>query len=228
MNQSLWISVALSGLAFASCKKSNNPPPPPSVNYQLKATNSSYTLAKNTTTANIVWTSAIAYPDVVKFVAKQNNLTVSFTSTNKGAIDLLAPVPISFGTFVLPTGNYDGISLKIDLGKTGTVPVLQLGGSFTSGIVTCPVALVVTNSIELTTDQENVTISNDSTYTAVTTIDLSSLTSGITATMLLNAQLSGGTIVISADSNHDLYDIVLDHLQHENHHTEFEHHHHDH
>ena len=228
MKQSLWLSFALIGLAFAACKKSSNPPAPPSVNYQLKATNTSYAVAKNTTAASIVWTSATAYPDVVKFTAKQNNLEVSFTSTNKDAIDLLAPVPLSFGGFVLPTGAYDEISLKIDLDKTGTTPVLQLGGSFTSGAITFPVALVVTSSVELTTTQENVVISNDSTYTAVTTIDLSAITSGISATMLLNAQLSGGTILISAESNKDLYDIVIDHLKNEHHHTEFEHHHHEH
>jgi len=228
MKQSLLLSTLFIGVLFASCKKSSNSPgySQPSVNYQLTATNTSYAVAKNTTAANVVWTSAVAYPDMVKFEATQNNVQATFTSTNKTQIDLMSSAGLTFGDFVLPPGVYDKISLKIDLDKTGSTPVLQLQGNFTSGTFSAPITLNVTQSIELTTEQQNITISNDSTYTAVTTIDLSAITSGITADMLLNAQLTGGTIVISADSNHALYDIVLDHLQHEDHHCEFEHHHH--
>lgn len=227
MKQSFLLSVLSIGLLFASCKKSSNSPGynQPSVNYRLTATNTSYAVARTTATANIVWTSAIAYPDKVKFEATQNSIEATFTSTNTAQIDLMAPVALTFGNFTIPPGVYNQISIKIDLDKTGSTPILQLNGNFTFGSFSAPVSLAVTQSIELTTDQHNVTISNDSSYTAVTTLDLSAITTSITADMLLNAQLSGGTIFISADSNRDLYDIVLDHLQHENHHCEFEHHH---
>lgn len=218
--------TACIALFAASCKKTPNTPPQPMVSYQMKAINTSYTVARTTAGANIVWTSAIAWPDKVTFTAKQDNNTVTFTSTNKDAIDLLAPAPVSFGGFVLPTGTYDKIALKIDLDKTGTTPILTMNGSLTTATTTYPVSLVVTNSMDLTTEEQNVTITNDADYVAVTTIDLSELTSGITTDMLLNADLSNGTILISATTNRGLYGIVVDHLEHKHHHCEFERHHH--
>ena len=86
--------------------------------------------------------------------------------------------------------------------------------------------LQVNRSVELQTDEDSVTITTDSSYIAVTTIDLSTVTSGITATMLLNAKLTNGTIVISDESNQNLYGMVIDNLEQHHHHCYFEHHHH--
>lgn len=226
MKRSLLLTTIALGLLFASCKKSsyNSSPTPPTVNYQLVATNTSYGVAKTTATSNIVWTSGFANPDVIKFEAKQNNLEVEFKSTNNAQIDLMAPVALTFGDFTLPAGTYDEIELKIDLDKNGTSPALQLNGTFTSGLITLPVVFEIKEPIELTTEQHNVVISTDSSFTAVTTLDLLSMTTGINAAMLLDAQLTNGTIVISQTSNHDIYEMILTNLGHHHHHCEFEHH----
>lgn len=234
MKKSLLLSVIIVGVLFTSCRKSSNSSyiGQPQVNYQLIASNTNYAVPNNpaistTAAGNIVWTSGFAYPDVVKFEATQNNIQVEIKSTNNAQIDLMSPVALTFGAFTLPPGIYNEIELKIDLDKTNSTPVvLQLNGHFTSGAVTLPVVVQVTQSVELQTEQHNITITNDSSYLAVTTLDLSAITAGITADMLLNAQLTSGSIVISADANHDLYGMILDNLGHEHHHFKFEGHHH--
>ena len=174
MKQTIILSAALCGLMFTACHKSDNSAPPqPSVGFQLMASNPNYTMARTTATANVQWTSGTAWPDQVKFEAKQDNLSVEFKSTNNAPIDLMASSAITFGDFVLPSGMYKEIEVKIDLDKNGTTPVMQLDGHFTSGLVTIPIELLVTQSIELQTEQHDVSITNDSSFTAVTTIDLS-------------------------------------------------------
>lgn len=228
MKRTLLFSILAAALAVASCKKSDNNSSykQTTLSYRLTASNTNYAVAKTTAVAGLQWTSAVAYPDVIKFEAKKDNVQVEFKSKNNGPIDLMASAALTFGNFTIPAGIYDEIELKIDLDRDGMNPVLQLNGQFTSPTLTVPVVIEITNSVELKTEQHDVLITSDDDYIAVTTLDLSMLTAGITADMLLNAQLTGGSIVISASANHDLYVILLDNLQHRNHHCEFEHHHH--
>ncbi len=228
MKKTIVLSGLLIGLLIGSCKKSDNNTytGQPMINYQMKATNTNYATARTTAGADIVWTSAIAYPDVIKFEAKQDNTEVEFKSKNNGPIDLMASVATTFGGFTIPPGTYDELSLKIDLDRMGDLPILTLSGKVTSGLVVLPVTIDITQSVELQTEQHDVTVFNDSVYTAVTTLDLSTLTAGITADMLLNAQLTSGTIMISANSNITLYHMIIDNLEHRHHHCDFERHHH--
>ena len=229
------LAAAALGSGFSSCKKSSNSynngttTGQPAMDVILATANTSYPLtpANPGTSAGLQWTSAFANPDVIVFQATQNNVQVQLKSTNSQQIDLMSSLAVSFGNFVLPAGYYDKTSLKIDLDKNGTSPSMELNGQFTNGATSVPVTIDVTNSVELQTDQDSVTVTNDSTYDAITTIDLSSITAGITATMLLNAQLTNGTIMISQTSNHGLYEMVLDNLVHHAAHCWFHHHDHD-
>ena len=231
MKKSLLLSAVMAGLLFASCKKNssngyNTSTNQPTMSYRLVASNTSYGVARTSATANIVWDSAFATPDVVIFQATQGNVQVQYKATNNQRIDLMSSIAFDFGSFTLPAGFYSQTVLKIDLDKIGNMPVLQLNGSVTDGTITLPVEVLVNESIQLQTEQDSVTITNDSSFVAVTTIDLSSITSGITATMLLNASLTGGVIVISSSANHDLYKMILENLGNEHHHCDFEHFHH--
>lgn len=231
MKKSLLLSAVIAGLLFTSCKKNssngyNTSTSQPTMSYRLVASNTSYGVARTSATANIVWDSAFATPDVIIFQATQGNVQVQYKATNNQRVDLLSSVVLDFGSFTLPAGYYSQTSLKIDLDKMGNMPVLQLNGSVTDGTVVLPVEVMVNESFQLQTEQDSVTITNDSSFVAVTTIDLSSITTGITATMLLNATLTGGTIVISSSSNHELYKMILDNLGNKHHHCEFEHFHH--
>lgn len=228
----LFSATVATGLLFSSCKKNNNnvdnaTPGQPQLAVQIKTSNNNAGVGqKGTANAHILWTSGFAYPRKIVFEAKQNDLSVEFTSTADQQIDLMASIAASFGNFTLPAGVYDEVELKIDLDKKDHDPAMVLEGTFTSNTTTYPVRLEIDNFLELKTESENVTISNDSTYTAVTTIDLSSVTSDITESMLLNAQLTNGTIVISPSSNVLMYHTILSNLGDRHFHCFFEHHHH--
>ena len=231
MKRSLLLTTVTLGLLFTACKKSSTyttSTGQPEVSYQLATQNTSYpiTAPASGQTSGIQWTSGFANPDAVIFEAQQNDVQVQFRSTNTQQIDLMAPLAASFGGFALPAGFYNKIELKIDLDRNSTTPAMQLNGQFTNGTLSIPLMLQVNRSVELQTDEDSVTITTDSSYIAVTTIDLSTVTSGITATMLLNAKLTNGTIVISDESNQNLYGMVIDNLEQHHHHCYFEHHHH--
>jgi uncharacterized membrane protein len=57
---------------------------------------------------------------------------------------------------------------------------------------------------------------------ALTTINLSLLTTGVSELMLNNAVLTNGTIIISSTSNANIYNIILNNL-HDSDEVEFEH-----
>lgn len=228
MKRTLFLSAVMAGLLFASCKKSSNngyvtSTNQPTMSYEIKATNANYSMDRTTATANVVWDSAFATPDVIVFEATQGNVQVQYKATNTQEINLMAPTALDFGNFSLPAGTYTDVTLKIDLDKMGNTPVLQLNGSVTDGTVTLPVELLVNESVQLQTEQDSVTITTDSSFVAVTTLDLSSITTGITATMLLNARLTDGTIVLSSSSNENLYRMILNNLGNKRHHCDFEH-----
>lgn len=227
MKHTLLFSTLIGLLLVSACKKDNNDPYPgqPTVKYQMVATNKDYAVARTTATANLTWTTAIAYPGTVKFEAKQDNVHVEFKSTNNAPIDLMSSTAVTFGNFTIPPGTYDEIELKIYLDKTGSNPVLRLTGQVSSTTVTLPVVVEVTRSILLKTEQHDVTITSDADYTAVTTLDLYQITSGISADMLLNAQLSGGVILISANENQALYNKLLANLEYGRHKCRFDKHH---
>ena len=228
----LMLVVASIGSVFSSCKKNStsyntNPTPgQPQMDYLLQTTNPVYSVtpASPGTAAGLQWTSGFANPDMVVFQATQNNVQLQLKSTNTQQIDLMSSLAVDFGTFVLPAGFYDKTSLKMDLDKNGASPSFELNGQFTNGATSVPVMLEINDPVVIQTDQDSVTISNDSSYDAVTTLDLSTVTSGITASMLLNAQLTNGTIVISDMSNRKLYDMVLDDLDQHPWHCWFHHH----
>ncbi len=227
----LMLVVASIGSVFSSCKKNStsyntNPATGTQMDYQLVATNLSYSVTPATPglTCSLVWTSGFANPDVVVFQATQKNLQVQLKSTNTQQIDVMSSLAVDFGTFALPAGFYDKTSLKMDLDRNGASPSFELNGQFTNGATSVPVMLEINDPVVIQTDQDSVTISNDSSYDAVTTLDLSTVTSGITASMLLNAQLTNGTIVISDMSNRKLYDMVLDDLNQHPWHCWFHHH----
>jgi len=193
--------------------------------YTLKAANTTTGVAQKSTAANTIqWTAGFANPKLIKFEAKQNGTEIEFKSSAATQIDLFSPIAAVFGNFTLPAGTYNEVELKVQLDKNGSNPALQLTGVFTnSANAPVPVSFVVADFVEIKTEANNVTV-DSSTFTAVTTLDLSAFTTGITQTMLQNAQLINGTIVISASSNKDIYQAILNNLTSKHHHCEVEHH----
>jgi len=221
--------AAAAGVLLGSCNKSDDTKMgngSPELNYQIKAINTSGNLQhKGTAGASIMWTAGYANPKMVKFEAKKDDTKIELTSTADVQVDLMAPVSVAFGGFELPAGTYDEIELKILLDRDGSTPAMQLDGTFTAADgTTYPVSLRVNQELMIQTEQHDVTFDTGDSFTAITTFDMSDISGSLTETMLLNAHLTNGTIVISSGSNTLLYYMLLNNFRNKHHHCEFGHH----
>lgn len=211
---------------FFSCKKesASKTSNTSSFAYQLNATNASSTLGRLATTertdaATIQWKAGTASANQIKFEAKNSNGEVEFKQNIQQTIDLFATAPL-LGTLNLSPGTYTEVEFKAFLSPAGNTNALTLNGSFTNNNVTTPVSFQVATNVELKAEKANVTVAAGTNYSALNSLDLSVLTSGISQTDLLNATISNGTILISANSNSNIYKTMLANLT--SHHGEAE------
>jgi len=215
-------AVIISAAALTSCKKmsgSNS-----GIEFQLTTINRTSIVSRTDATGTIQWTSGSATASQIKFEAKNNNSEVEFKNQNPGKVDLFASIA-SFGNVTLPAGSYSEVEFKIELNPNGIDPALQLDGTFTnSSSVSTPVELLVNSLLEIKSEQNNVTtVTDNSSFTALTTLDLSQLSTGITQAMLNTATITGGKIIISSSSNTNLFNIILNNFQ-MHHEVEIRHH----
>ena len=246
--------LLFSGILLASCSKSEQPAPlpatntgtgnntgtgttgggtggsgtaavPPSLDFGLRVSNTSAGINRKATAgSSIQWTAGFANPVLVKVEAKRGGSEIEFKSANTGQIDLFAAATTLFGNFTLPAGTYSEVELKLQL-KKGAGPALELSGVYLdSSSAATPVVFRINDFVELKTEAHNVTI-DSSAFDAITTIDLSALTSGVTDPMIRAASLTGGTLVISDASNKAIYQIILDNIDRHRHHAQMDHHH---
>jgi hypothetical protein len=238
MNSKIFLSAAIIGamtLVLSCSKDSGTTTPDTSPNtgqanmtYQLKAANTTGNTQRTTAGGTIVWNSGFANPTQIKFEAKQQNSKnkIEYKSTNYSGtpIDLFAPVPTDFGGLVLPAGTYKEIELKLRLERVGATPALLLGGIYTDNMGSIPIQLRVDDDIELKTEVKDVTLDNSTTVAAITSLDLASYTGMLSESMIRNATLTNGTLVISRDSNRDLYNMIISSISGKRHRCEYKHH----
>jgi hypothetical protein len=124
----------------------------------------------------------------------------------------------TIGTISLPTGTFDEVEFKIEASPNGNEPAFQLNGTV-NGV---PVILKVDNSIEIKSEQSQVTLSGAD--IALNTITLSQLTNGLSTADFTNATQTNGMIVISSSSNKNLFDAIVANFR-THHETEVEVHH---
>jgi hypothetical protein len=206
----LFIPVLIVSLSvFASCKKNTGSS---GFKYKLTTTNRSNAVGR-IDAGNITWTSGYATANMLKFEAKNSAGTeVEFKSTVAQHVDVFTSLASSIGNIDLPQGTYSEIEFKAELAPGGSNAALELTGTFTSGASTIPVVFTVNSSLEIKTEKNNVVISDNASYTALTTLNLSQLTSGITEAMLNSATKTNGKIIISAGSNNGIYNAMLSNL----------------
>jgi hypothetical protein len=196
-------------LFFASCKKNTGSS---GFKYKLTTSNRSNVVGR-LAAGNITWSSGYGSANLLKFEAKNSSGTeVEYKSTVSQHIDVFTSLATSVGTIDLPQGTYSEIEFKAELAPAGSDAALELTGTFTSGANTTPVVFTVNSPLEIKTEKNNVVISDNASYTALTTLNLSLLTSGITEAMLTRATKTGGKIVISASSNTGIYNTMLANL----------------
>jgi hypothetical protein len=232
MKSNLFLSAAVVGaLSLASCSKDGGGGSDMStareanMTYQLDVVNtSSSSQQKSLANGTFHWTSGYANPTLVKFEAKQDGTKIEYKSANTAPIDIFAPVAMDFGGFVLPAGTYREIELAMRLNGHSTEPALLLNGTYTYNGVVTPISLVVEDEMWLKSEMEDVTVGPNSTVATIMDLDLSGFLMGVSDNMLMNAQLTNGTIVISRDSNRDFYNRILSNITGKRHHGHYKHH----
>ena len=203
----LFISAAT--LFLVSCKKENSDPP--GISYQLQTNNRSSVLGR-VAAGNIVWTSGYGNASEVKFEGKGPSGEIQYKSTLQQRIDLFSGIS-TLGNVTLPAGSYKEVEFKVELNPTATEPALLLNGTYTSTGPAIPIIFRIATPLEIETEMNNVTVLANNGYNALTTLNLSLLTRGITQTMLDNAVKTNGTILINSSSNVDLYNTILNNLK---------------
>jgi len=219
MNLLLTATISVTTLFFISCNKNDNTDSNSGIKYKLQTTNRS-SIVGRINAGNIQWTSGSGYATEIKFEAESNNREIEFKSQVPQRIDLFTGI-ITLGNITLPPGMYDEVEFKVELNSSGSNSAFELLGQFTSGSNTTPVVFKVNSPLEIETERNNVVITDNNSYTALTTLNLSLLTRGVTESMLNSAARTNGTILISSSTNTNIYSIILNNL-HESDGVEFE------
>jgi hypothetical protein len=220
----LLITGAAVFLLLDSCKKSDSGGTDSTMQFQLKVANPLVTVNRLAGPGTILWTSGYAAATEEKLEAKKDNSQLEFKSSGLQQIDLFASVIANMGNIVIPVGTYTEVEFKITVNQNGSNPAMELNGQYTngSGVVTA-VVFSLNSLFVLKAEQTNVTVAGNSTITALTTLNLSIVSNGITQAMLNSATLTNGKIIISAASNTNLYTIITNNLL-QFHHIDVSHH----
>lgn len=232
--------IAVTVLTFAACKKNSVSPTKPQMSFQLKADNTTSTLAVSPGTnhlltnsqsagiAGLTFISGTANIAKFKLRAKKNGTEIEITSKNLNNVDLFALNPSIVGV-TLDTGTYKEIEVRVMLQKTAdtsTLP-LKLKGTFTnSGGTVIPFEVDLNDDATIKAEADNITVSSSTDFTVLVTMHLNLLLTGLSAADFESAVLTNGNIVISNSSNTSIYNQILSNLSSCGH-GEFSEHHHD-
>jgi hypothetical protein len=245
---SLIIPVLLIAMAlgFFACKK-DNPVGSTATNstlgIKLQALNKSFSLpvsnngtkSSSAITATITWDTARMVVSRIKYEAEMKSV-VTHRDSIKIAYEWNGPqevnlfdTNITLGNFILQPGHYDEIELKVDGNKqdAGINPVFYLHGLYAGNDSSVfPVIVTVNESVMFKTEKDSVevAVADNSAFNSIIQLYLDQLMADILPSALDSAVLTNGAIVISADSNIDLYRIIMRNLR-KNHHCEHGHHH---
>lgn len=204
------LKLSIAAILFIGCsKKDSNPAPGSAIKFQIQTTNRTAVIAR-TTSGNIQWTSGYGSATEIKFEAKLNGVETERKTQIAQKLDLMSPIA-SLGDITLAPGTYSEVEFKVELNPAADA-ALELNGQFTSGGVATPVTFRVTSLFELKNETNNVVVIDNSTYKAVTTIDLSLITNGINESMLNSAVRTNGTILITSSINSNIYNIIANNL----------------
>jgi len=220
----LLMTVATAMIILSSCSKSSDSAgtTPAAMQFQLTTSNP-YVVVARAAAGSITWTSGTAWATETKLEAKQNGSQLEFKSSIDQQVNLFASVIAGMGNISIPAGTYTEVEFKITLNQNGSNPALELNGTYTNGTVVTPVVFSINSLFLLKAEQSNVVVSANTSIDALTTLNLSFVSSGITQAMLNSATITSGKILISASSNINLYNIIINNLQ-QFHHVDVTHH----
>jgi hypothetical protein len=210
MQQSFWSIITLSALiVLSSCSKEDASG---KLIYQLRTKNPGATV-NGTTSGSLNWTTGSAYVDKLKFEArKDGGSRMSYESGAGISINLFATAG-NLGNIPVPPGSYSEIESAVRLNTSGSDTAFVLRGSFINNIgFAVPVLFFINTSVEFKAAASDIIIGSGASITALTTLDLSLLATGLTESMLSMATLTNGVLVISAGSNTNIYTIIMSNI----------------
>ena len=223
--------MVLLAFGFMSCQEEElNESGPATLDVKLLAMNKSFSLPVNKSitksavaespslsweTVNMVVSEVELEAEMKSMVTDGDSIDIEFIWNGPQLFDLLDST-ISFGNFLLQPGLYDEIELKVegDDDDAQSGPVFYMSGTYTNADgVSVPVEMEVFDDLELETEKERVEL-NEGNMELISYIHLylDQLFVGITPEQMDNAVLSGGVLVISAQTNSTIYNKVLDKL----------------
>jgi len=241
----LLVSFIALSIGFSACQKeSSNSNGTPTLGIQIQALNKSYKLpvsnvgtkSASIVNSSITWDMAEMVVSSVKFeaelkslVSHRDSIEISYKWTGPQLTDLMDN-SVTLGNFVLQPGFYDEIEitvkgLKIDAGDN---PVFLLHGTYAKDNTTSvPVTVMVDQDIMFKSEKDSVEVTdvNDPGFTSIIQLYLDQLMLKVQPSALDNATLTDGAIVISAQSNKEIYWIIMSNLV-RNHHLEHRHEYH--
>ena len=210
-SQRLVLALSLPmALFFASCDKENAAP---GLTYQVAtSTTATAIISGGTVNASLKWNSGYANVVEIEFEALSNNVEIEYKSEVKQKINFFAPLS-TLGLIVVPAGTYDDVEFEIEVEPVGADAALSLSGSYTNNAVVTPVNFKLNAELEIESEQSRLVIADGSSLNAITTLNLSLITTGVSVSMLDNALRTNGVIEISATNNTPIYDIILRNLK---------------
>ena len=214
-------------LLLSNCSKSSpdNVSPAPAATMQFQLTTSNPAVVVNVVASGtITWTSGSAYATETKLEAKKSGSQFEFKSSTAQTVNLFGSVLTSLGNISIPAGTYTEVEYKLTLNQNGAVPALELKGQYTNSIgAVTPVIFNINSLFLIKAEQSNVVVNAGTTISALTTLDLAFVSNGITQAMMNSATVSSGKITISASSNANIYNIMVNNLT-QFHHVDVTHH----
>lgn len=211
MNKLTLSVAAIATFIFMSCKKEQDVP---GITYQLRTSNATTSTISGSAGSTLKWTSGYASAVEIEFEAEKDGAEVEYKSAVKQKIDLFSPLT-SLGNIVVPPGTYQDVAFEVEIQPGTTDAAFRLNGSFTNGNgVATAVVFTFNETMEIEAERENITITDASSLNALSTLNLSLLTTGVTEEMLNNASRnSSGAIEISATSNTSIFNIMRNNLE---------------
>ncbi len=199
------IYLCISAVYFMSCTKSTDSSNS-TINFQLKAANSPVN------GAGIVWSAGTAGVATAKIESKKKDSGyVEFRVEPNTQIDLFGVLSISNVT--IPVGTYYNNTCRLELQAMNNKPSLFLDGIYTAGGVSTPVSFEAAVPITIKSTKEIIEIAKGiSTYNALTTLSLITLTTNVTEAEMKAAVRTGGKIIIARTSNDGIYFKMLANL----------------
>jgi hypothetical protein len=221
------VILALVTIGFMGCQEEELTGKGPStLDVKLLALNKSYSLPVNKSvtksavaespslswdTVNMVVSEVKLEAEVKSLVTREDSIEIEFKWNGPQMINLLDST-ISFGNFLLQPGYYDEIELKVkgEQEDAQSGPVFYMSGTYTNAEGGAVLVVVeVLGDLEFKTEKESVEI-NESNMEIVSYVQLylDELFLGITPQQLDDAVLTDGVLVISDDTNSELYQAV--------------------